>query len=62
MVNYDYINQAWIRDGKYQRCGHRGNCRICYGTRHEGELAPKDFDDMPDDVEQYRNQRAEEMP
>lgn len=37
---FDYHNQAWIIDGKYQRCGHpeEMNCR-CYGRLHEGEPA-----------------------
>lgn len=33
---YDYKNQAWVRDGKYIRCGHPGVCS-CYGKAHEGE-------------------------
>ena len=40
-VQYDYDNQAWIRNGVYQRCYHPKlmKCR-CYGTLHEGEKAP----------------------
>jgi|GEM_PF-6444730 len=37
-VQYDYTNQAWVVDGKYQRCGHTFECR-CYGKDHEGEPA-----------------------
>lgn len=35
---YDYENQAWVKDGKYLRCGHPEsmNCN-CYGKLHEGE-------------------------
>lgn len=39
---YDYRNQAWVKDGKYVRCGHPVMfvC-ACYGRKHEGEsLAP----------------------
>lgn len=35
---YDYANQAWIRNGKYIRCGHPENMNCgCYGRTHEGE-------------------------
>jgi hypothetical protein len=33
---YDYTNQAWIVNGRYQRCGHTGYC-LCYGKIHHGE-------------------------
>ena len=35
---YDYDNQAWVKDGKYVRCGHPESmdCR-CYGKTHEGQ-------------------------
>lgn len=49
---FDYINQAWVLDGKYQDCGHPkqgevyedpfegrsvwGGCD-CYGRLHSGE-------------------------
>ena len=35
---YDYVNQAWVVNGKYIRCGHPEtmDCR-CYGREHEGE-------------------------
>ena len=26
MYQYDYTNQAWLKDGRYVRCGHSG----CY--------------------------------
>lgn len=39
-VVFDYANQAWIRNGRYERCGHPESmdCR-CYGKEHEGEMA-----------------------
>ena len=33
---YDYENQAWLKDGKYIKCGHTNDCE-CYGKKHEGE-------------------------
>lgn len=35
---FDYKNQAWVKDGKYVRCGHPEsmNCG-CYGREHEGQ-------------------------
>ena len=49
-VQYDYTNQAWLKDGKYQKCGHiecnsfKGTCfedsvKLCYGMKHLGEGA-----------------------
>lgn len=37
-IYYDYENQSWVKDNKYQRCGHPESmdCR-CYGKIHEGE-------------------------
>lgn len=37
-LRYDYENQAWIRDGRYQRCAHPESmdCQ-CYGKIHAGE-------------------------
>ena len=35
---YDYERQAWVKDGRYVRCGHVDPCR-CYGRLHEGEPA-----------------------
>jgi len=35
---FDYANQAWVRDGKYMRCGHPAAMECgCYGKAHEGE-------------------------
>ena len=35
---YDYENQAWVKEGKYIRCGHPDsmNCN-CYGRLNEGK-------------------------
>ena len=35
---YDYEHQAWVREGKYIRCGHpdKMNCN-CYGKLNEGK-------------------------
>ena len=39
LVNgFDYENQAWVLDGKYQACGHLEAC-ACYGKAHAGEPA-----------------------
>ena len=39
-IEFDYMNQAWVIDGRYIACTHPDamNCD-CYGTRHAGELA-----------------------
>lgn len=37
-VRFDYDRQAWVKDGRYVRCGHTNPCD-CYGTAHEGEIA-----------------------
>jgi hypothetical protein len=38
---YDYTNQAWLVDGRYEKCGHRkpsdGPACECYGRIHEGK-------------------------
>jgi hypothetical protein len=34
---YDYHNQAWVRRGVYQACGHTTNCD-CYGKAHKGQM------------------------
>lgn len=35
---YDYINQAWIVNGKYVRCGHSPSVECnCYGRIHAGQ-------------------------
>jgi hypothetical protein len=40
-IQYDYDNQAWVRNGKYEDCAHPEGmeCR-CYGRKHAGERAP----------------------
>ncbi len=37
---FDYQLQAWVRDGKFVRCGHKEDC-FCYGRLHEGEETKK---------------------
>jgi hypothetical protein len=39
-LSYDYEKQVWIKDGKYQNCGHptEMNCG-CYGRKHKDEKA-----------------------
>ncbi len=38
MDGYDYDKQAWVRHGKYIRCGHPEVIKCsCYGRLHEGE-------------------------
>jgi hypothetical protein len=39
MTRFDYDRQAWVKDGRYVRCGHPDPCN-CYGKAHEGETAP----------------------
>lgn len=40
-IGFDYVNQAWVIDGRYQSCGHPEamGCQ-CFGRLHAGELAP----------------------
>lgn len=47
---YDYINQAWVMDGVYVRCGHPEamDCG-CYGKEHEGEACAIRGDGMEDE-------------
>ena len=42
-TGYDYQNQAWVKDGVYQPCGHpdRPNCG-CYGAIHAGQPIPSE--------------------
>ena len=51
-IQFDYTNQAWVVNGRYERCGHT-DCKIdargqpamsdqqkrrnCFGTNHVGE-------------------------
>lgn len=37
-LGYDYDNQAWVVNGKYEMCGHTTNkpC-FCFGRAHAGE-------------------------
>ncbi len=42
MNGYDYENQAWVKNGKYVRCGHPESMQCsCYGRIHEGEETKK---------------------
>lgn len=44
---FDYINQAWVKDGRYVDCGHPQVCN-CYGHLHMGEEPPRgDRSGMP---------------
>ena len=38
---YDYVVQAWIRNGYVQECGHPAHMKpsCCYAGSHAGELA-----------------------
>lgn len=42
-TTYDYTNQAWVVDGKYQACSHPEtmDCK-CFGRLHAGEIADLD--------------------
>jgi hypothetical protein len=35
-VAYDYTNQAWVKYGRYEPCGHTVPCD-CFGRVHAGE-------------------------
>ncbi len=38
MSHYDYINQAWVKDGRYIACGHTESMACgCYGRIHAGK-------------------------
>jgi hypothetical protein len=35
---FDYANQAWVKDGRYVRCGHPESMDCgCFGREHAGE-------------------------
>lgn len=37
-LNYDYDNQAWVKDGKYLSCCHPESMQCkCFGKLHKGE-------------------------
>lgn len=37
---FDYDRQAWVKDGRYLRCGHPEHMVCgCYGREHEGEMS-----------------------
>lgn len=34
---YDYRNQAWVKDGRYQDCGHPETMKCtCFGRKKKG--------------------------
>lgn len=38
MDGFDYDRQAWVKNGRYIRCGHPETMHCgCYGREHEGE-------------------------
>ena len=44
-IQFDYDNQAWVKNGVYQNCNHPASmarqCEAsCYGRMHQGEKAP----------------------
>lgn len=44
---FDYANQAWVRDGKYVRCGHPETMDCgCYGKAHAGESVSLSIETM----------------
>jgi hypothetical protein len=36
MTQYDYTNQAWIVNGKYDECAN-DDCTTCFGCQHYGD-------------------------
>ncbi len=38
---YDYDNQAWVKNGRYVKCGHPSKMTGCYACEHAGEEAPE---------------------
>ena len=44
LVNgFDYERQAWVKDGRYVRCGHPEAMRCgCYGREYEGQESEHD--------------------
>lgn len=35
---YDYVNQSWVKEGRYITCGHPDTMKCdCYGRKHTGE-------------------------
>lgn len=52
---YDYINQAWVKDGKYIRCGHPDDMDCdCYGRLHEGEETKPKMNKVTMNLYQYQ--------
>lgn len=41
MHGFDYVNQAWVMNGRYIECGHPETMACdCYGREHKGEPTP----------------------
>ena len=52
---YDYTNQAWVKDGKYVRCGHPDDMDCdCYGRLHEGEETKAGMNKVTMNLYQYQ--------
>lgn len=53
-LTFDYMHQAWVKDGLYVRCGHPEtmDCR-CYGKMHEGEHAPTSNEEIAAELEGF---------
>jgi len=47
-LQFDYTHQAWIRDGRYIRCGHSSPQCGCFGKVHEGEPVRADAETGPE--------------
>ena len=52
MVQYDYVRQAWVRDRRYEECGHLFPCD-CYGKAHAGEQVD---DETRERMDRQRNE------
>jgi hypothetical protein len=59
---YDYINQSWVKDGRYIACGHPDTMTCdCYGRKHTGETtAPGYLDGRPAETE--TDERGDSTP
>ena len=42
---FDYENQAWVRNGRYERCGHPENMKCsCHGRKYENDRVELHYD------------------
>lgn len=56
---FDYDNQAWVRDGRYQRCGHPDSMRCqCFGRLHEGEEAEEPTEEPATFDQEFEEDRS----